>query len=74
MVPRHEYEFLTLVLLALPPHLQATFNEECRGTDEEMLWTALTRIRAEKTLNPYVAIELEILASAFTGVSPKDED
>jgi len=74
MVPRHEHEFFSLVLLALPPCLVATFKENSRGSDEEKLWTAVSRIRAENSFNLDVAIELEILATAFAGVHSKEAD
>ena len=41
MVPRHELEFLSLVLLALPPCLVATFKDQSQGTDEERLWATV---------------------------------
>jgi len=67
MVPRHELEFLSLVLLALPASLVATLQEQNQGRDEAELWATIAEIGTNNAHNLDVAIEVELLSNAFNG-------
>ena len=65
MVPQHQIEILSIVLLSLPQTMLENLAQF--GGQEEELWIEILETRSNGHFNLEIALEMNLLINAFEG-------